>query len=171
MFQEISLAGNEPFCRSVSPSGRSISANSSCCNRTKRSPRPKRKAKSKNSVKLKWRTTLDSVKVQKVYQNGHDFNNDVINTIPKHASAQADENNVDTVIASLVYDEDKDKLVEAAEASTDTAEDEPRSPAAQNAGNPVFMAFDQAKSVDDLYRIAEIWVNPVAYSGNTNGDS
>ena len=29
--------------------------------------------------------------------------------------------------------------------------------------NPVFRAFDDANSVDDLYRIAEIYVNPVTY--------
>ena len=26
--------------------------------------------------------------------------------------------------------------------------------------NPVFKSFEEAKDVDDLYRIAEIWVNP-----------
>ena len=29
--------------------------------------------------------------------------------------------------------------------------------------NPVFRAFDGANSVDDLYRIAEIYVNPATY--------
>ena len=29
--------------------------------------------------------------------------------------------------------------------------------------NPVFRAFDDANSVDDLYRIAEIYVNPATY--------
>ena len=29
--------------------------------------------------------------------------------------------------------------------------------------NPVFQAFDDAKGVDDLYRIAEIYVNPASY--------
>ena len=29
--------------------------------------------------------------------------------------------------------------------------------------NPVFQAFDGANSVDDLYRIAEIYVNPATY--------
>ena len=29
--------------------------------------------------------------------------------------------------------------------------------------NPVFQAFDGATSVDDLYRIAEIYVNPASY--------
>ena len=30
--------------------------------------------------------------------------------------------------------------------------------------NPVFKSFENAKDVDELYRIAELWVNP-SYNG------
>ena len=56
----------------------------------------------------------------------------------------------DTVVASLVYDESSDEL-------TSVLED-----ASQHV-NPIFEAFKEATGVDDLYRIAEIWVNPPTY--------
>jgi hypothetical protein len=57
----------------------------------------------------------------------------------------------DTVVASLVYDESSDELTSVLE-----------SDASQHA-NPIFEAFKEATGVDDLYRIAEIWVNPPTY--------
>ena len=89
--------------------------------------------------------------VQSVYQNGHRRTIDFHNAL---------EDNTETVIASLVYDEDMDKLVE-------TSTDPVSNPSISNGcgdiddGNPVFQAFERAKNVDDLYKIAEIWVNPI----------
>ncbi len=61
----------------------------------------------------------------------------------------------DTVIANLVYDETSDSL------STVIEEPDPK----DKHVNPIFEAFKEANGVDDLYRIAEIWVNPPSYFG------
>lgn len=65
-----------------------------------------------------------------------------------------DESN--TVVANLVYDEEKDRL---SSPLLDGGEPLPQG----HHPNPVFQAFDGARGVDDLYRIAEIWVNPATY--------
>lgn len=62
----------------------------------------------------------------------------------------------DTVVAKLVYDETLDEL-------TDLADAETSSPKPNLPVNPIFEAFKDATGVDDLYRIAEIWVNPPTF--------
>ena len=90
------------------------------------------------------------------------------------------EDATETVVARLVYDERlgdfvesqdggnaaSDEDVEAEELPKEAEEDKGgprRGDAATAAANPVYDAFDEAKGVDDLYRIAEIWVNPANY--------
>ena len=76
----------------------------------------------------------------------------------------------DTVVANLLYDEKNDKLT--CESSlldgndtTTKNDDHDESDVKKRIlhPNPVFQAFDGATSVDDLYRIAEIYVNPATY--------
>ena len=62
----------------------------------------------------------------------------------------------DTVVAKLVYDETLDEL-------TDLADAETSSPKPNLPVNPIFEAFKDATGGDDLYRIAEIWVNPPTF--------
>ena len=62
----------------------------------------------------------------------------------------------ETVVANLVYDESQDQLHSPLLASGESDEKFQHP-------NPVFQAFDDAKSSDDLFRIAEIWVSPNAY--------
>ena len=66
----------------------------------------------------------------------------------------------ETVVANLVYDESQDQLHDSS--LLDSGE-----PVKIEHPNPVFQAFDDAKNVDDLYRIAEIWVNPTVYYNQT----
>ncbi len=77
----------------------------------------------------------------------------------------------ETVVANLMFDERTGDLLDHMPhlSDDDCAEGELQTDAAsgkQRAGNPVFHAFEQARGVDDLYRIAEIWVNPTYYGLN-----
>ncbi len=95
------------------------------------------------------------------------------------------EDATETVVARLVYDERLGDFVERGEeegaSDDDVGEEElPREGEDGEGGreaewrrrrdlkNPVYSAFDQAKGVDDLYRIAEIWVNPANYGLSTS---
>ena len=90
-----------------------------------------------------------------------------------HETANDIENSTETVIAQLVYDESKDELKSELDAidnmaGDDTAEtnktDGPNGEKKKvERLNPVFAALDDAKNVDDMFRIAEIWVNPMVY--------
>ncbi len=134
-----------------------------------KSPRPKCKTSSirrhkksqsvhshKSSMKLRWKKVAGKVRLQNVFSasNGHHHMEDAPPAADVHTMV---EEVTDTVVASLVYDEGKDELIAAA-----TAKSEEREKRASG-GNPVFDAFEGARDVDDLYRIAEIWVNPLSY--------
>lgn len=97
--------------------------------------RKKRKAKHK-AIQMKWTSAKDKLKLK-------NFNFD--NSGP------------DTVVANLVYDESSDQL------SSELVSDSKDATKTTVHPNPVFQAFDGASDVDDLYRIAEIYVNPVTY--------
>ena len=79
----------------------------------------------------------------------------------------------DTVVASFVYDEQKDILQSAIPAGENCQSDDPDGGAEINRSvdekpaivkikrlNPVYQAFDEVEGVDDLYRIAEFCVQP-----------
>ena len=133
--------------RSVSPSPRAKS----------KSPRPKRKTssssttrkatstKTKNAVKVKWKSSDE----KKVSRTATETSLDLLDL---HTLV---EDCTETVIANLVYDERKDELT----AQQRGGESDKASEATSHA-NPVFSAFEKAKGVDDLYRIAEIYVDP-----------
>ena len=80
----------------------------------------------------------------------------------------------ETVVAQLLYDESKDELKENLEGIRDEKEDEDADIVMDNTDesdskkeaqrmNPVYAALDDAEDVDDMFRIAEIWVNPKSY--------
>ena len=82
----------------------------------------------------------------------------------------------ETVIANLIYDEANDnirtvtKVNEAAAAAEEEEEEEEEEETDEEKqrkllalANPVKSAFEGARGVDDLFRIAEIWVNPTDY--------
>ena len=76
----------------------------------------------------------------------------------------------DTIVANLLYDEKSDLLTCESSlldgnGNTTKNEDHDKSDVKKRIlhPNPVFQAFDGATSVDDLYRIAEIYVNPASY--------
>ena len=81
----------------------------------------------------------------------------------------------ETVIANLVYDEQMDELQNTSSnfAAADSAyhSSNAGADASSSEANPVFHAFEQAKGVDDLYRIAEIWVNPSQLLDHDSGGS
>ena len=125
----------------------------------------KRKISQNSRIKVKWSNAMDKLKVK----NFMDLNN--VNKIGS-SSDNPDDDRPDqnckfpddveeTIVANLVYDESQDQLtlptslLDSAEEETDVKKIEHP--------NPVFQAFDDAKNVDDLYRIAEIWVNPTVY--------
>lgn len=105
-----------------------------------------RKAKRK-AIKMKWSTAKDKLKLN----NFNMFEND----------------NNDTVVANLLYDEKNDKLCSSSTSllldSNNAAEENETQKDPFVHPNPVFQAFDGATGVDDLYRIAEIYVNPASY--------
>ena len=129
----------------------------------------KRKISQNSSrIKVKWSNAMDKLKVK----NFMDLNN--VNKIDGSTSGSVNPNpdsdpnsepETETVVANLVYDESQDQLTsslldsETTEQPTDVnfTRKKIKHP------NPVFQAFDDAKNVDDLYRIAEIWVNPTVY--------
>ena len=75
------------------------------------------------------------------------------------------EDATETVVAQLVYDEGKDEL----KSDLDELDDDEINDNFDGKKNklkrinPVFAALDDAKDVDDMFRIAEIWVNPISY--------
>ena len=84
------------------------------------------------------------------------------------------EDATETVVAQLLYDESKDELKENLEGIRDEKEDEDADIVMDNTDesdskkeaqrmNPVYAALDDAEDVDDMFRIAEIWVNPKSY--------
>ena len=85
------------------------------------------------------------------------------------------EDATETVVAQLLYDEGKDELKsnfdELDEEEFGGTSDNERDDNINGKGstkqsqriNPVYAALDDAKDVDDMFRIAEIWVNPLSY--------
>ena len=85
------------------------------------------------------------------------------------------EDATETVVAQLLYDEGKDELKsdfdELNEDSFYQKENEDKNDPDDSVNNkkesarmnPVYAALDDAKDVDDMFRIAEIWVNPSSY--------
>ena len=85
------------------------------------------------------------------------------------------EDATETVVAQLLYDEGKDELKsdfdELNEDSFYQKENEDKNDPDDSVKNkkesarmnPVYAALDDAKDVDDMFRIAEIWVNPSSY--------
>jgi len=58
------------------------------------------------------------------------------------------EDRTETVIAGIVYEEDEEN------GEDDLRVEKEKKEEAESVGNPVFKAFEKAKGVDDLYRIA-----------------
>ena len=87
------------------------------------------------------------------------------------------ENATETVVAQLLYDEGKDELksnfdeLDEEGCKSDNEKDNNSGDNINGKGskkesqriNPVYAALDDAKDVDDMFRIAEIWVNPLSY--------
>lgn len=133
-----------------------------------KSPKPKRKAstksarkntvtKTKNAVKLRW---TQKSPVNPMNDNGKGVQ-DSLDMLDFHGLV---EDCTETVVANLVYDEECDEIVSSPIKKVEgKAKDNAKE---VMIANPVFSAFEQAKNVDDLYRIAEIWVNPVLYTEN-----
>ncbi len=163
------------------------------------SGKAKRKISSKASsaIKMRWSDAMDKMKVKSLLRGaggaGGDkksvsFNKGTSNGSGNHSNVNNDEPpaEAETVMASLIYDETKDRLSSAPldseigngnedndndegviSDSEETTKTKTKSAAAvPEHANPVFHAFDGAKGVDDLYRIAEIWVNPSTYYHN-----
>ena len=92
-----------------------------------------------------------------------------------HETMNDVEDATETVVAQLLYDEQKDELKsdldelnEDAFYTDDNEEKKNGSDKTNNKKestrlNPVYAALDDAKDVDDMFRIAEIWVNPSSY--------
>ena len=78
------------------------------------------------------------------------------------ATNPSDDDVIDTVVAKLVYDETRDELTAVDDVDNDDVDVHTKNKTDLPA-NPIFAAFKEATGVDDLYRIAEIWVNPPAY--------
>lgn len=97
-----------------------------------------RKAKAK-IIKMKWTTAKDKLKLNNFNMFDHD----------------------NTVVANLLYDEKHDKLSGSSLLLDGNDEQDKKDDFVHP--NPVFQAFDGATGVDDLYRIAEIYVNPASY--------
>ena len=115
----------------------------------KKLKRKQRKEKTK-AIKLKWTSAKDKLKLKNF-------------SLPNAASSIETE----TVVANLVYDELNDSLHQAKDSKTSLLDGEEGTSASKAKKslhpNPVFQAFDDAKNVDDLYRIAEIYVSPTSY--------
>lgn len=127
--------------RSKSPHGPFISS--------AKSPKPVRKrshkSKRKHNVQFKWADAVGKIGGSS-HANGlrDSFDDDL------HFSDSATE----TVVASLIYDAPNDKLIEAESVPS----------ALPLFVNPVLKSFENANGVDDLFRIAEVWVNPNLFS-------
>ena len=132
----------------------------------------KRKISQNSRIKVKWSNAMDKLKVK----NFMDLNN--VNQIgsdnpedsdPDYQNSKFPDDVEETVVANLVYDESQDQLtlptslLDSADDQESTADDVNFTKNKIKHPNPVFQAFDDAKNVDDLYRIAEIWVNPTVY--------
>ena len=118
----------------------------------KRSPGSKRKRKSsKNSKKRK-------------RDSNHNETKTVSSTSSLDATTASDfhsrlEDATETVVASLVYDEVNDQLMDGLDENGEVKKPEVKE---ENATS-VFKSFEKAKDSDDLFRIAEVWVNPELY--------
>ena len=112
------------------------------------------------------------------YYNAYDevgtFLDNEIGHPQEHTSVNDVEDATETVVAQLVYDEAKDELKsDLDESPNGVGYDHDKTEHVDNIRNngkkslkrinPVFVALDDAKDVDDMFRIAEIWVNPVSY--------
>ena len=109
----------------------------------KRLNKKRKKAKAK-AIQMKWTSAKEKLKLKNfsLLNNGE----------------------TETVVAKLVYDESNDSLKEASNSLLDGDEDQDdKTKDKTSHPNPVFQAFDDAKNVDDLYRIAEIYVSPTTY--------
>ena len=114
----------------------------------KKLKRKQRKEKTK-AIKLKWTSAKDKLKLKNF-------------SLPNACSVETE-----TVVANLVYDELNDSLHVAKDSKPSLLDGEEGASASKAKKsphpNPVFQAFDDAKNVDDLYRIAEIYVSPTSY--------
>lgn len=143
-----------------------VSAPNVKCAKSK-SPKPKRKRpKSRASNKSNSSSASSKLKLKwaKV-ENGRTSPGDVVDR-DLHSRV---EECTETVIANLVYDETTDELFNddslADPYERQSHQQKPPSPQLkEGAGfNPVFNAMEKAKGVDELFRIAEVWVNPELY--------
>ena len=96
-----------------------------------------------------------------------------------HETMKDVEDATETVVAQLLYDEVKDELKsnmmddefneeELEDNTNKVVEDcgdgnQRKQRESKGRMNPVYAALDDAKDVDDMFRIAEIWVNPLSY--------
>ena len=72
----------------------------------------------------------------------------------------------EATIANLLYDEQTAQISSSSSLLADDHLEEKATVVKKSKKvhpNPVFQAFDAAEGVDDLYRIAEIYVNPYYY--------
>ena len=130
--------------------------------RRKKSSTSKVSAKSAK-IKMKWTSAKDKLKLKNFVMDDEDTCDD-------------DTEGPETVMANLIYDEQSDELTESSNSASrlldgqgqETRENTPGASGNSTTAeilhpNPVFQAFDGATCVDDLYRIAEIYVNPATY--------
>ena len=105
--------------------------------------RRKHKKEKAQAIKMKWTSAKEKLKL-------------------KNFSLLSSSTETDTVVANLVYDEVSDSIQDASKDSSVTPllDGEVKK---EKHPNPVFQAFDDARNVDDLYRIAEIYVSPTSY--------
>ena len=92
-----------------------------------------------------------------------------------HETMNDVEDATETVVAQLLYDEQKDELKSDLDELNEDAfykndnedkkngSDQTNNKKESTRLNPVYAALDDAKDVDDMFRIAEIWVNPSSY--------
>ena len=94
-----------------------------------------------------------------------------------HETMNDVEDATETVVAQLLYDEGKDELKSDLDELTedtpykddndnkniDNVDGQAKAKKESTRLNPVYAALDDAKDVDDMFRIAEIWVNPSSY--------
>ena len=108
------------------------------------------------------------------YYNAYDEVETFLDNENRHETANDVENATETVVAQLLYDEGKDELKSDLDEiiGEDNDVDGKNNNGASDGVdvkkkikriNPVFAALDDAKDVDDMFRIAEIWVNPNSY--------
>jgi hypothetical protein len=109
------------------------------------------------AVKLKWTSAMGKLSIKSIMD------------LTKNDNSATNDEPSETVVANLVYDEDNDILMSPLVPGDDDVDRDAAAVAQKRPQqqpehtNPVFQAFDDAKGVDDLYRIAEIWVNPATY--------